>query len=53
MEEDLEADVEAAFKSVAFEVVDKDVACVKLANQENHNIKLIVEKNVSNLKFEY
>jgi len=28
MEEDLEAVVEAAFESVAFAVVDKDVACV-------------------------
>ena len=35
MEEDLEAAeavVEAAFESVAFAVVDKDVACVNLAN---------------------
>ena len=40
MEEDLEAAeavVEAAFESVAFAVVDKDVACVNLANQKNHN----------------
>ena len=47
MEEDLEAAeavVEAAFESVAFAVVDKDVACVNLANQDNHNIKLILEK---------
>ena len=46
MEEDLdvaEAVVEAAFESVAFAVVDKDVACVNLANQDNHNIKLILE----------
>ena len=45
MEEDLEAAeaVEAAFESVAFAVVDKDVACVNLANQDNHNIKLILE----------
>ena len=32
MEEDLEAVVEAAFESVAFAVVDKDVACVNLTN---------------------
>ena len=32
MEEDLEADVEAAFEAVAFAVVDKDVAYVNLAN---------------------
>ena len=46
MEEDLEAAeavVEAAFESVAFAVVDKDVACVNLANQDNHNIKVILE----------
>ena len=44
MEEDLEAVVEAAFESVAFAVVDKDVACVNSENQDNHNIKLILEK---------
>jgi hypothetical protein len=32
MEEDLEAVVEAVFESVAFAVIDKDMACVNLAN---------------------
>ena len=44
MEEDLEAVVEAAFESVTFAVVDKDVACVNLVNQDSHKIKIILEK---------
>lgn len=34
MEEDLEAVVEAAFESVAFAVVDKDVACVATGSED-------------------